>query len=141
MPFEQLDVHVGHPTRGLDEPRAVGVLSDGLEQLAHETLHARLIDHALGLAGEGVNRVEVAVALVDVEAVAHDEVRGDREADVLQRLFDALLALFQEQRADLQAPGAARAEVLAQVVERESGVDDVFDDQNVTVRAGRRRGP
>ena len=129
--LEQFDVHVGDASRRLHESVARRVLADGLEELAHERLHALDDRPRLGLAGEGVNRVEVAVALVDVEAVAHDEVRRDREADVLERLFDALLALFEQQRADLEALGAARAEVLAQVVEREPGVDDVLDDQHV----------
>jgi hypothetical protein len=44
-PFEQLDVHVGHPPRRLQKPRSGGVFPYGFEKLAHETLHARLIDH------------------------------------------------------------------------------------------------
>ena len=56
-------------------PSRVRVLADGLEQLAHEPLRPAAGRPRLGLADVGVDRVEVAVALVDVEAVAHDEVR------------------------------------------------------------------
>jgi hypothetical protein len=43
--FEELDVHVGDAARGLEEPLAVGVFTNGVEQFAHECLHPLVIDH------------------------------------------------------------------------------------------------
>ena len=74
-----------------------------------ESLHPLVVDHALALADVGVDRVEVAVSLVDVESVAHDEVRRDRKAHVLERLLNALLALFEQAaRRPRGWPGCAR---------------------------------
>ena len=58
---------------------------------------------------------------------------GMREADVLQVGVDLLQAFLHEQRAHFERRGIARAQVLAQVREREAGVDDVFDDQHVAI--------
>ena len=44
-PLEQFDVHVGHPSRCLEEPLARRVFANGFEELTHEALHARVIDH------------------------------------------------------------------------------------------------
>jgi hypothetical protein len=75
---------------------------------------------------------EVAVALVQVEAVADEELVGNGEADVAHRevLDEAAI------RAVEQGDGRHRARVaeqqrLAQVVHRQPGVDDVLDDQDV----------
>jgi len=43
-PLEQFDVHVGHPSRVSRSPRAT-VFANGFEELTHEALHARVIDH------------------------------------------------------------------------------------------------
>ena len=88
-----------------------------------------------------VDAGEVAVALGDVEPVAHDELGRDGEADVAQVEVDALLALLDQERADLEALGLAGVEVAPQVVEREPAVDDVLDDEDVPARSARSRGP
>src|SRR5438128_1697534 len=79
------------------------------------------------------NERQVAVALVDIEAVADDELGWNAEPDVFQIGFDLLQPFFDEQRAHFERRGTARLQVLAQVRERQSGVDDVFDDQHVPV--------
>ena len=53
----------------------------------------------------------------------------DAEAHVLQVELDALQPFLHQQRAHLERRRPARREVLAQVRERETGVDDVLDDQ------------
>ena len=73
---------------------------------------------------------EVAVALADIEAVAHDEVGRDGEADVAQGDLDALLALLDQQGADVEALRLAGLEVAAQIVQRQAAVDDVLDDED-----------
>src|SRR5579862_3860990 len=76
---------------------------------------------------------EIAVALPDVEAVSDHEPVGYTEADVLEIRVDALQSFLHEQRADLERRGVAGPQVLAQVRESETGVDDVFHDQHVPV--------
>ncbi|HEX4175448.1 MAG TPA: hypothetical protein VHY81_05975 [Acidimicrobiales bacterium] len=55
-----------------------------------------------------MDAAEVAVALAHIEAVAHDEVGRDVEADVAERDLDALLALL-DQRAQMSRLFGARA--------------------------------
>src|SRR5256886_6489060 len=82
-------------------------------------------------AGVLVDRGQVAVPLADVEPVADDEVGWDPEPDVAQVEVVALEPFLQEQRAHLERRRPARREVLPQVGQREAGVDDVLDDQDV----------
>ena len=56
-----------------------------------------------------------------------------REPDVLEVGIDALQPFLHEQRAHFERRGIAGAQVLAQVREREAGVDDVLDDQHVAI--------
>ena len=75
---------------------------------------------------------QVAPALVEVEAVADEELVGDGEADVVDReVFDQAAIGPVEQRDDAQARRLAQAEQLAEVVQRQAGVDDVLDEQHV----------
>src|SRR3954449_2785907 len=76
---------------------------------------------------------QVAIALGDVEAVADHEPVGNREPDVLQIGIAALQTFLHQQGAHVQRRRVARNEVLAQVREREAGVDDVLDDEHVAV--------
>ena len=75
---------------------------------------------------------QVAVALVEVEAVSHEELVGHREAHVADGhvLHQAAIGTV-EQRHGRQRGGIAEGERLAEVVERQAGVDDVLDDQDV----------
>jgi hypothetical protein len=75
---------------------------------------------------------EVPVALVEVEAVADEELVGDGEADVAygQILDEAPVRPVEERRGGERGRGAER-ERLAEVVERQAGVDDVLDDHDV----------
>jgi hypothetical protein len=75
---------------------------------------------------------EVAVALVEVEAVADEVLVGNGEADVAhcEILHQSPVRTVEERR---RGEGARIPEEqrLAQVVEREAGVDDVLDDEHV----------
>jgi hypothetical protein len=75
---------------------------------------------------------QVAVALVQVEAVADEELVGDGEADVAhgQVLDEAPIGAVEECGGGERSGGAERQR-LAEVVEREAGVDDVLDDHDV----------
>jgi hypothetical protein len=75
---------------------------------------------------------EVAVPLVQVEAVADEELVGDGEADVPdgQVLDEAPVRTVEERDRGERARGA-ELERAAEVVERQARVDDVLDDQDV----------
>ena len=75
---------------------------------------------------------ELAVALADVEAVAHYEVGRDLEAYVAQVEVFVLAALPYEQGAHFETGGVAGLEVLAEVVEGQAAVDDVFHQDHVS---------
>lgn len=76
--------------------------------------------------------VEVPVALTDIEAVPDHKLVGETEAYVAKIGFHLLHALFQKESTDLEAGWVASGKVLAQVVEREATVDNVFDDDDVS---------
>ena len=67
-----------------------------------------------------------------VEAVADDELVVDLETDVLDRHVDLAAAGFAQQARGLEALGVACAKNFEQVRERLSGVNNVFDDDDVT---------
>ena len=77
---------------------------------------------------------QVAVALGVVEAVADDELVRDVEADVADRHVDLGGLGLAQQRADLDRGRAARPEVAQQPGQRQAGVDDVLDDEDVRGR-------
>src|SRR3954468_6399919 len=83
--------------------------------------------------GERADAPQVAVALGVVEAVAHDELVGDVVADVLHVHGHLQRLRLAQQRADLDGRRAARGQVGHQPRQRETGVDDVLDDQDVPV--------
>ncbi len=74
---------------------------------------------------------KVAVALLVIEAIAHDELIGALEADVLAvdvRLVGRVLA---QKRGNLDGCGLARFEVLHQVAKRKAAVQDVLGDEHM----------
>jgi hypothetical protein len=75
---------------------------------------------------------QVPVALVEVEPVADEELVGDREADVPDRqvLHDPPVRPVEE-RDGGERRGRAQRQRAAEVVERQAGVDDVLDEQDV----------
>jgi hypothetical protein len=78
---------------------------------------------------------QVSVPLADVESVADEQLVGDGEADVAHRqILDEPAIGAVEERDDGQRRRLTQAQRLAEVVEREAGVDDVLDDQDVAVR-------
>src|SRR5206468_4042364 len=73
----------------------------------------------------------VAVALVVVESISHDEHVRDSKPDVSKVEVDQPARRLVQQRAHLQRRRLARAQAAQHVVQRQPGVDDVFDDQDV----------
>ena len=74
---------------------------------------------------------EVAILFGVVEAVADDEPILDREADVLDLDVDLAPRGLAEEAGRAQRLRAARPQDVLQVGERQAGVDDVFDDDDV----------
>jgi hypothetical protein len=75
---------------------------------------------------------EVPPALVEVEPVADEEFVGNREADVAHgEILDETPVGAVEQRGRRERARVPQEQRLAQVVQREAGVDDVLDDQDV----------
>ena len=66
-----------------------------------------------------------------VEPVAHDEAIFDGEADVIHLHFDLPPRRLAQQTRRPQRLRIARAEDLLQVVQRQAGIDDVLDDDDV----------
>ena len=85
---------------------------------------------------------QVPVPLVDVEAVADDEVGRDPEPHVAQvQPFGVGRSSRTSSAHTSRLAGARASEVPAQVREGEAGVDDVLDEEHVPARRGRGRGP
>src|SRR4051794_14006210 len=76
---------------------------------------------------------QVAVALGYIQSVADHELGWDLEPDVPEIGITALQPLLHEEGAHLDARGLAGLQVLAQVGEGEAAVDDVLDDDHVSV--------
>src|SRR4051794_39089298 len=74
---------------------------------------------------------KVAVALGVVEPVADREAVRDLEADEADGKLDLAPRGLRQQRADLKRGRVARAEVAHEVLQRETRVDNVLDDQDV----------
>jgi hypothetical protein len=78
---------------------------------------------------------QVPVPLGDVEAVPDEELVGYGEADVADRqILDQAPVGPVEQGDRRQRRRLAEGERPAEVVERQAGIDDVLDDQDVAVR-------
>src|SRR4051794_7007845 len=75
---------------------------------------------------------KVAVALAVVETVADDEAVRNLEADIARLELHLAPLGLRQQRADLDRGRVARAEAPQEVLQREPGVDDVLDDEDVT---------
>ena len=75
--------------------------------------------------------VEVAVTLSDIEAVPDHKLVGETKAYVAKIGFHLLHALFEKKRTHLKAGWVPGGKVLAEVVEREPTIDNVFDDDDI----------
>ena len=74
-------------------------------------------------------------AVVEVEAVADEELVGHREARVAEReVVDEASIRAVEECADREARGLAQLERLHEVVEGQARVDDVLDEKDVAAR-------
>jgi hypothetical protein len=77
---------------------------------------------------------QVPVPLGDVEAVADEELVGDGEPDVADgEILDEAAVRAIEERDDREGAGLAQPERLAEIVERQAGIDDVLDEQDVAM--------
>ena len=75
---------------------------------------------------------QVAVALLEVEAVPDEELVRDREADVADgQILDQAAVRAVEKRCGRERARLPEAERPEQVVERQAGVDDVVDEEHV----------
>jgi hypothetical protein len=75
---------------------------------------------------------EVPVALAEVEAVADEELVRDREADVTDgKVLDEPPVRPVEEGRRGERAGTPEAQRPDQIVQREAGVDDVVDEQDV----------
>ena len=80
---------------------------------------------------------EVSVPLVEVEAVADEELVRNGEADVPDRqVLDEAPVGAVEERHRRERARSAELERPAEVVERQAGIDDVLDDQDVATLDG-----
>lgn len=76
------------------------------------------------------NAGEIAIALGIIESITHHKFIGDAEANVIgTNRSDATLGFIEQDR-DPQALGLALLEHAQQVLQRHSGVEDIFDDNN-----------
>src|ERR1700682_4180415 len=87
----------------------------GLARVAQDPLWPAAARRALAV--EHGDERKVAVALVVVEAVSDHEAVGDLETDIAGGKIDLAPLGLGEQRADLERPGVARAQVAHQVLE------------------------
>jgi len=74
---------------------------------------------------------QISVALGVVHAVTDDEEVGNGEADIIRVDFLNAAGGLVKQRGNAQGFGVLLHEELAQIGEREAGVEDVFDDQDI----------
>ena len=79
-----------------------------------------------------VNISQIASLLIIVETVAHNEVVGDLHGGVLYVEWHLQLAGFHQERADVQALGIARSQLLQHALHGEARVDDVLNDNHRT---------
>ena len=93
----------------------------------------RLLVRRVDLGAQDAHEAQVAVALAVVEPVADDELVGDLEAHVVHRDVHEAPRGLVEQGADPERGRALAAQVADEVVERQPGVDDVLDEQDVLV--------
>ena len=84
---------------------------------------------------------QISVLLGVVQAVAHDEPILDLEADVVHLDVDLPPRRLAEQARRPQRRGTARAQYLLQVGQRQPGIDDVLDDDDVAPLERRCRDP
>src|SRR5581483_8030041 len=86
-----------------------------------------------GLVGVRQDRdvVEVSVPLCEIQPVADHEAIRDLESDVADRQVHPAPLGLGEQRTDLERGGVPRLQASPEVLERQPGVDDVLDDQDV----------
>src|SRR5699024_4567690 len=127
-------LHTPRAPRTLHTPRAPRTLH------TPRALRTLRTPRAPGESGSGVDaRVQladvrqIAVALGEVQAVAHHELVGDVEAD-LEDVEGGLDGVrLAQQRDDLERPRVAGREVAHEPRQGQAGIDDVLDDDDVAV--------
>jgi len=91
---------------------------------------------ASGFFGEEADVVDVAVAFGEVHAVANDELVGDLEAYVVGLDGDEAAIGLVEAGGDLERGGFVLEHEAAEITESETGIEDVFDDDDVLALDG-----
>src|SRR6266542_4922411 len=76
---------------------------------------------------------QISVPLGEIEPVADDVAVRDLEPDVADRDIGLAAAVLHEQRAGLDRRGLPRAEAAHEIGERQAGVDDVLQHEDVAV--------
>src|ERR1044072_1890169 len=74
---------------------------------------------------------QVSIHLTNVQSVPDYKVIRNREADVLRVDLDLVTFWLIEQRSDGQRTDFTRTKDVRHIVQSQSGVDDVFDDQHI----------
>ena len=132
----------GRPEEGEDaKARAVDGLVDRAEafrQLGPGSDHSSNLAgpktpvESLGSSADEAQIRQVAVALVELEAVADEELVGDREADVADgQVVDEPPVRTVEQGCDVQRAGVSEGHRADEVMHRQAGVDDRVHEQDV----------
>ncbi len=85
----------------------------------------------MGLVPNDADVRQVAIPLIQIEAVADDEDVVDGEAQVVDGNFDFAGRRFVQKCTELDGSGAAKSEEIQDRTQRVAGIDDVFDQQDV----------
>ena len=75
--------------------------------------------------------VKVAITLGNIKPVAHDEFIGKSEPHITKIGLDLLHSFFQKKRTHFQARRIPRRKILSQVIQGQTTIDNVFDDDHV----------
>src|ERR1041384_63717 len=98
-----------------------GLSFDGAARLVPALL--RILHHA--------NVRQVAVALGEIQSVANNKLIGNLKPEIVDWNFFLTTLKFVEQCCQLHARRASRFQIGQQIVQRESGIDDVFNYEDV----------
>ena len=81
-----------------------------------------------------INSIEVTVEAIEIEAASNDELVGYLMADVVRFGIVVLqFVRFEEQRRHAYGRSAVCTQVGLELVNREAGIDDILDDNDITL--------
>ena len=82
---------------------------------------------------------QIAVFFIVIQPVADDELVRHREADVIRLQVNLAAAGFIQQRGDADGARPPALQQLLDIAEREAGVQDILNDQNILACKGTSR--